>query len=148
MRHTDAVCGMRYAVCGMRYAVCGMRYAVCGMRYAVCGMRYAVCGMRYAVCRMPYAVCRMPYAVCRMPYAVCRMPHAACRMRQQMATGNWERIGVIPYVRMRLRFVARIPMRLPGSVDVAIQNASAHETGRKFQGVTSLQTCSPTFTNG
>ena len=95
-------------------AICGMRYAVCGMRYAVCGMRYAVCGMRYAVCGMRKAVCGNKWL-------------------------QWERIGVSPYV--RLRFVVR--MRQTESVHVAIHNVSAHESDRKFQGVTSLQTGFP-----
>ena len=36
-------------------------------------------------------------------------------------------------------------MRLTESVNVAIQNVSAHESDKKFQGVTSLQTCFPNF---
>ena len=71
----------------------------------------------------------MRYAQCSTRYAVCG------NNRLQL-----ERIGVIPQVRMRLRFV----MRQTESVHVAIENVSAHlESDRKFQGMTSLQTCFP-----
>ena len=51
-----------------------------------------------------------------------------------------ESIGVI-ILRMRMRFVVRIRMWQTESVHVAIQNVSAHESDKKFQGVTSSQTC-------
>ena len=44
-----------------------------------------------------------------------------------------ECIGVISYVRTRFRFMVQIRMRQTESVHVAIQNASAHESDRKFQ---------------
>ena len=52
---------------------------------------------------------------------------------------------MIPYVRMRLRFVVRIRTKQTESVHVTIQNVSAHESDKKFQGVTSLHMCFPNF---
>ena len=55
-----------------------------------------------------------------------------------------------PYVWMRqaeaacgMRFMVRIRMRQTEYVNGRIQNVSAHESDKKFQGVTSLQTCFP-----
>ena len=44
-----------------------------------------------------------------------------------------------------MRFVVPIRMRQTESVHVAIQNVSALDSDREFQGVTSLQTCFPNF---
>ena len=76
---------------------------------------------------------------------VVRTRHDVDPMWQQLAIA--ERIGVISYGQMRLRFMVRIRMRQSESVQVAIQNVSAHESVEPFQGVTSLQFF-PTFTNG
>ena len=56
-----------------------------------------------------------------------------------------ERIRVISYVEMW--FVVQIRMWQTESVHVVpvILNVSAHESDKKFQGVTSLQTCFPNF---
>ena len=74
----------------------------------------------------------------RIPYVQMRHADAAC-------DNECERIGVISYVQMRIRFVERIQMRQTESVQGAIQNVSAHESDKKFQGVTALQTCFPNF---
>ena len=63
-----------------------------------------------------------------------------CVMRTRHAVyGNmWlqcERLGMISYMQVRLRFVVRIRMRQTESVQVAIKNV-AHESENKFQGVT------------
>ena len=44
-------------------------------------------------------------------------------------------------MQMRMRFVVRIRLRQNESIHVATQNVSAHESDKKFQGVTSLQKC-------
>ena len=68
----------------------------------------------------------------KIPYTygcVLQTQHAVCG-------NNWlhcERIGVISYVRLRLRFVARIWMWQTELIHVAIQNAPAHELNRTFQ---------------
>ena len=58
---------------------------------------------------------------------------------------QWERVGMIPYVWMRFRFVVRIRMRQTESVYVVIQNVSAHESDREFSGVALLQVCFPNY---
>ena len=59
----------------------------------------------------------------KIPYVRMRHADAECGMRQQMATVGTH------------RFVVRIRMRQTESPHVAIQNVSAHELDRKFQGV-------------
>ena len=70
---------------------------------------------------------------------VMRTRHAVCGMRQQMAT-TWTHMS---------DFICASADAVCGadteSVHVAIQNAPAHESDKKFQGVTSLQTCFPNF---
>ena len=58
-----------------------------------------------------------------------RTRHAACGNKWP----QWERVGVILYVRMRLRFVVRIRTWLTESVHVVNQNAYKHESDRKCQ---------------
>ena len=48
-------------------------------------------------------------------------------MRQQMTSMWTDRIS---YVQMRMRFVVRVRMRQTKSVQVAIQNVSAHESDK------------------
>ena len=59
------------------------------------------------------------------------------RGTQHAVCGNkwlqWERVGVVPYVRMRQT----------ESVHAAILNVSARGPDTKYQGVKSLQTCFP-----
>ena len=67
-------------------------------------------------------------------------------MRYAVSGNNWlqcERIGVISYVQMQMQFVVRIRMQQTESAHAAIQNVSTHESHKKFQGVTSLQTYFP-----
>ena len=61
---------------------------------------------------------------------------------------QWERVGVIPYVRMRFRFVVPIRMRQTESVYVVIQNVSAHESDRKFQELRHYRFVFQTIKNG
>ena len=74
-----------------------------------------------------------------MRYAVCGMRYAATNGY----SGNQQK--GFHNVQMRLWFVVRIRTRQTESVVVAIQNVSAHISDRKFQEVTSLQTCFPIF---
>ena len=73
------------------------------------------------------------------------------RTRRAVCGNKWlqcERTGGLSYVQMRVRFVKLTRMPQTESAHVAIQNVSAHESDKKFQGVTSLQTYFPNFKNG
>ena len=69
---------------------------------------------------------------------VMRTRHAACGVRWP----QFERIGIILYVQLRMRFVVRIRLRQNEWVHVAIQNISAYERIAQEMPMP-LQTCFP-----